>query len=172
MEPTLISLTAFVDERGSWTRVFDESPIQNRFEYGALRQVSVSNSRRKLTIRGMHYLDPLAQEWKFIYCLRGSVLDIAVQVDPDSGGSRKKFSFNLSDENPQLLAIPPGWAHGFQTKVNHSTLLYLMSADYDSNLERGFRYDDPDLNLQWIAQPTYVSSKDLAWPLIADDDAN
>jgi len=162
-EPQLIELEPHEDFRGTWTRVFDSVPLKEAFNFREIRQVSISSSKSKHTIRGMHYLLPQAEEWKFIHCQRGSVLDQLVEVSPQSLAKRRIRKFDLSQDQPTLLVVPPGWAHGFQTLEDETTLLYFMSADYNSTLERGFRFDDPELNLIWPHPPSCISDKDLSW---------
>lgn len=162
-EPKLIELAPHEDFRGSWTRIFDSDPLRESFDFGEIRQVSISNSKARHTIRGMHYLLPPAEEWKFIHCLRGSVFDQLVEVWPESNAGRRIRKFDLRHNLPTLLVVPPGWAHGFQTLEDETTLLYFMSADYDMTLERGLMFNDPHLGLIWPHPPSYVSAKDLSW---------
>lgn len=165
VEPQLLELAPHQDIRGSWTRVFDSMPLKESFDFGDIRQVSVSKSKSRHTIRGMHYLVSQAKEWKFIHCLAGSVLDQLIEVTPQANAERRIRKFDLTHNCPTLLVVPPGWAHGFQTLEDETTLLYFMTADYDLTLERGFRFNDEHLDLNWPYAPSYVSEKDLSWPI-------
>lgn len=171
VNPFIFELARHEDLRGSWTRIFDSGPLREVSDFNEIRQVSISHSRTKYTIRGMHYLRPEAEEWKFVCCLKGSVLDQVVQVKPPHDRERIKMKFLLEGNLPSLLVIPPGWAHGFQTLEPDTSLLYLMTADYDASLERGFRYDDPELKLKWPHKPSLVSPKDLSWGSDKEDQA-
>jgi dTDP-4-dehydrorhamnose 3,5-epimerase len=129
-------------------------------------QVNHSVTRRRGTIRGLHFQRPPAAEWKLIRCLRGHVFDVAVDLRAGSPTFGRWHVALLSADNQRQILIPPGCAHGFQTLADDSELLYQHSAAYDPDLEDGVRHDDPHLAIAWPEPATSVSPRDLGLPAL------
>ncbi|RDE06291.1 dTDP-4-dehydrorhamnose 3,5-epimerase [Sphingomonas aracearum] len=156
------------DERGFFARTMclDEmagAGIDVRFV-----QQNMSVSNRLGTIRGMHFQQAPFQEAKLIRCLRGAIVDIIVDLRPDSPSYMQWQAFVLDDDNRQGLFVPPGFAHGFQTLTDDVEVTYLVSAPYSPAHEAGLRFDDPALEIDWPLPPSAVSDKDRAWPLLSE----
>lgn len=162
----LVTHDVYRDHRGSFRRTWDAS------DYGALgqelrpAQISVSRNSGSGTLRGMHYLDISVGEFKNVTCIQGQVQDVVVDMRKDSPTFKQYMSFDLSELNNATLTIPPGCAHGFQLMSEEATLLYAMPVTYQSNMERGVRFDDPKLAIAWLLTPENISQKDLNWPLL------
>jgi dTDP-4-dehydrorhamnose 3,5-epimerase len=121
-------------------------------------------------IRGLHYqLDPHAQT-KLVRVLKGSILDVAVDLRRSSRTFGKSFAIELSSDNKLQLLIPRGFAHGFSVLSETAEVSYKCDGLYNKESEGGIRYDDPRLGIDWQipAGKAIVSAKDLALPLFAE----
>jgi dTDP-4-dehydrorhamnose 3,5-epimerase len=129
-------------------------------------QINISHNAGAGTLRGLHYqCDPHA-EAKLVACTRGRVFDVAVDVRPDSPTYLQWFGTELDSEKWQMLYIPKGFAHGYQTLENDTNLLYLVSEFYAPGSEAGLRYDDPAIGIDWPLPAKSLSDKDKGWDLI------
>ena len=106
----------FEDKRGIFQKVFDKSKF--KFSIKEIRQCAVSFNKKKGTIRGMHYQKPPFSEGKIIFCLKGSLLDVFIDLRKKSKNFKKIYKVLLSSKKKNLLYIPRGYAHGFQTLEN------------------------------------------------------
>ncbi|MBC7923927.1 MAG: dTDP-4-dehydrorhamnose 3,5-epimerase [Ferruginibacter sp.] len=165
----IVELEPFQDQRGLFARTFDKqqfASIGHRREFVQFNH-SVTNFRG--TLRGLHYQVPPSCEVKLIRCVRGRVHDVIVDVRKDSPTFRQHLAVELSDDNLRMLYIPEGFAHGFQTLADDTQLIYHHSAYYNPASERGIRYSDPALGIQWPLTPTVVSEKDQQYALLNPD---
>ena len=154
------------DERGFFARLFCEkefgaADLETRFV-----QINNSSSAKRGTLRGMHFQLPPAAEVKVVRCIKGSLYDVIVDLRPDSPTFKQWFGAELSAENRRMMYVPRGFAHGFITLADDTEAFYLVSAYYAPEQERGLRFDDPAINIQWPATPTEVSEKDKKWPAL------
>jgi dTDP-4-dehydrorhamnose 3,5-epimerase len=160
----IIDLEPVSDERGMFARAW----CQREFEAHGLKvtwvQNNVSLNYKKGTIRGMHYQAPPDEEVKLVRCTKGSVYDVIVDLRSDSPTFCQYAGVILSAENRRALYIPHGFAHGFQTLSDDSELFYHMSAFYQVNSARGFRWDDSAVDIRWPESLTVISDKDRSWP--------
>jgi dTDP-4-dehydrorhamnose 3,5-epimerase len=152
------------DERGFFARMFCAAEfgamgLETRFD-----QANTSLSRRRHTLRGMHYQLPPAAEVKLVRCTRGALFDVVADIRPDSPSFGRWFGAELTAENRRMLYIPRGCAHGFLTLTEDTEALYMVSDAYAPNLERGLRFDDRRLGIAWPAEPAEISAKDRDWP--------
>ena len=160
----LIELEKRGDHRGFFARFFCEqefaaSGLETRFV-----QVNNSLTAGAGTLRGMHFQLPPAAEVKVVRCIRGALHDVIIDLRADSPTYLKWFGADLSAENRAMMYVPRGFAHGFITLVDDTEALYLVSAPYAPELERGVRFDDPSFGISWPLAPTEMSAKDRAWP--------
>lgn len=166
-EIILIEASAFHDERGYFTEVFKASEFAKNGITTSFTQDNFSSSKKGV-IRGLHYqLNPKAQG-KLVRVLKGKILDIAVDVRRDSPTFLKNVSVELSDENNRMLFIPAGFAHGFVTLSDEVKFLYKCTVEYSKEHERGIRFDDPAINIDWGILNPLVSEKDLELPYAKD----
>ena len=163
---TLIEIETREDERGFFARTFDRAEFQRAGLDPVVEQCSVSYNRRAGTVRGLHYQVAPAVESKLVRCTRGAVLDVVVDVRRDSPTYLQSFAVELSADNRTALYVAPMLAHGFQTLADGTEVSYQMSEAYTPGTDRGLRYDDPALGLQWPLPVAVVSDKDTAWPLV------
>lgn len=164
----VVELDRLEDERGFFARAF----CRNEFESAGLNnnivQANYSRNSFKGTLRGMHYQVNPAPETKFVRCVRGSIVDIIVDVRPQSETYLQHVAVELSASNGTALFVPEGCAHGFQTLEDNSDVLYLVSGYYTPDCERGLRHNDPALGLKWPIPVAHISEKDSKWPLMAE----
>jgi len=157
----LVSRNISFDNRGTFRRVFDSQ--ENEF---VPRQISFSKNINPLTLRGMHFLDESQQEFKIVECVSGSLFDVLVDCRVSSENYLNYTSIKLSEDSGFAVLIPPGFAHGYITQEPNTSLVYQMSAEYDVLHEKGLRWDDPSVRIDWPFQPSFISDKDSAWELL------
>jgi dTDP-4-dehydrorhamnose 3,5-epimerase len=129
--------------------------------------VQDNHSRSRLgVLRGMHFQPGQA---KLVRCARGSILDVAVDIRPDSPAFGRWEAFELDDENHRQLYVPDGFAHGFCVTSDLADVVYKVSTYYDPAAEAGFRFDDPEVGIEW---PTgielQVSERDRQAPPLSE----
>jgi dTDP-4-dehydrorhamnose 3,5-epimerase len=154
------------DERGFFGRTycareFGEQGLAERFV-----QCSISWNVRKGTVRGLHYQLPPSSEVKLVRCTAGALLDVVIDLRPDSATYLENITIQLTATNRLALYIPEMFAHGFQTLEDNTEVFYQMSEFYAPKLGRGLRYNDPKLGINWPLPITSISDQDLIWPLI------
>lgn len=160
----LIELDRVEDERGFFARCFCEREFQAEGLESRFVQMNNSMSSKKGTLRGMHYQLPPSSEVKLVRCIRGALWDAIVDLRPDSSTFLKWFAAELSAENRLMMYVPRGFAHGMLTLTEDAEALYLMSNFYDPGAERGLRWDDPAVGIQWPEALAEISPKDAKWP--------
>lgn len=167
-EVFIIRPRVFKDNRGFFTETFR----LNKYHQAGIRkpfvQDNLSGSVRN-TLRGLHYqiLNPQA---KLVMVTSGEILDVAVDIRRHSPNFGKYVSYRLSDKNRELLYIPDGFAHGFCVLSDHATFMYKCSDYYNPAGERGVRWDDPEINIEWPIVEPVLSEKDQKLPLLSDMD--
>jgi dTDP-4-dehydrorhamnose 3,5-epimerase len=164
-EVLIINSNLFNDDRGNFSRAFDSEMFKDQLGF-QLSQINICLTKDVGTIRGLHFQTKPFQEQKIVRCLSGAILDVAVDVRPESPTYLKHVQVELSSENNTSLLIPKGFAHGYQTLQQNSTVLYFTSQIYMPSNEKGLRFDDPKLNIKWNRVINKISEKDMNWPLI------
>lgn len=159
----VIELEKRGDERGFFARTFCREEFSAKGLNTQLAQANMAYSRYQGTLRGMHYQISPHEEAKLVRCTRGRIFDVAVDLRPDSATYRQWFGVELSAENYQMFYIPEGFAHGYQTLCDHVELIYMVSAFYAPEAERGVRWDDPCFGIEWPMAPEVISDKDQQW---------
>lgn len=155
------------DERGFFARTFCRREFEARGLATEIAQASTSLTRRRGTVRGMHYQIAPDAEAKLVRCTRGAAFDAVVDLRADSPTRGRWFAVELSAEAGNQLYVPPGLAHGFQTLEDSTEIHYQISAFFAPESARGFRYDDPAVAIRWPEPATVVSARDLALPSFA-----
>ena len=125
-----------------------------------------SFTAEKGTVRGMHFQHPPFSEIKMVRCIAGAVLDVIVDIRKDSPTFLQQVSVELSTTNKQMIYIPAGFAHGFQTLEDNTELIYHHSEYYQPGVEGGLRYNDIALDIQWLLPAINVSERDNNHPLL------
>ena len=127
-------------------------------------QANLSFNHKAGTLRGMHRQIPPHAEGKLVRCIRGTIIDVALDLREDSPTFGRHAMVELSADNRRALWVPPYVAHGYQTLADDTEVLYQVSGPYAPEGERGQRYDDPAFGLQWPHEVTVISDKDRSWP--------
>lgn len=156
------------DDRGFFAYLFDADEARRHGLVIGLAQVKLSYNIRKGTIRGMHYQVPPAAEVKLVRCIRGAIWDVIVDLRPDSPTYLKHIGVELTAENRKALYVPRMFAHGYQTLADDTEVVYQVDEFYAPQHERGLRYDDPELGIEWPLPVSMISRKDQSWPLLKD----
>lgn len=152
------------DDRGFFARLFCEDEFKAIGLQSSFVQINNSESAKLGTLRGMHYQLPPAGEVKIVRCVKGALLDVIVDLRPDSPTFKRWFGAELSAENRRMMYVPRGFAHGFITLTDHTEAIYMVSDRYNPQAERGVRYNDPAIGIEWPFEPTEMSDKDRKWP--------
>lgn len=171
MKPTdiegllVVTPRVFTDDRG----YFFESYNQQRLvEYGLDHDFVQDNESRSQrgVVRGLHFQIGDAAQTKLVRVVSGRIFDVAVDLRENSLTYGKWFGLELSGENKRQLLIPRGFAHGFSALTDRVIVAYKCDNYYDPTAERGIRFDDPDLNIDWQLDKTrpIVAERDLAFP--------
>jgi dTDP-4-dehydrorhamnose 3,5-epimerase len=165
----IVELDKKEDERGFFSRGFCAREFAEQGLSPQVVQANISFSHTKGTIRGMHYQVAPATEPKFIRCIRGAIWDVIIDLRPDSPTYLDHIGVELSADNRRAIYVPDMFAHGNQALTDGAELLYLVGEYYTPGYERGVRYDDPAIGIEWPVPVTIVSAKDAAWPLLKAD---
>ncbi len=152
------------DDRGFFARTFCQKEFAQKGLNPNLVQCNLSYNRKKGTLRGMHYQLQPAAEAKCVRCIKGAVYDVIIDLRPSSATFKKWQSFLLNEENRHILYVPEGFAHGFQTLVDHAELFYQMSMFFVPDLARGIRWNDPFFAISWPIPSPILSQKDQTYP--------
>jgi dTDP-4-dehydrorhamnose 3,5-epimerase len=156
------------DDRGFFARIWCIREFADHGLSTDLVQCNVSYNARKGTLRGMHYQVAPHAEIKLVRCTRGSILDVIVDVRPESPTFHRWVGVELSARNGRMLYIPEGFAHGFQTLEDGSEVFYQMSTFYHPESARGLRWDDPAVGIEWPLDVAVMAEKDKSFALLAE----
>jgi len=166
----IIDLERREDPRGYFARTFCQREFAEHGLETTVAQANVAFSREKGTVRGMHFQFPPHAETKLVRATRGAVVDVIVDLRPESATFLQHVSVELSADNGRALYVPGRFGHGYQTLVDDSETSYLVGESYAPGTEGGLRYDDPRLGLSWPLSVTTVSEKDQSWLLLEDSE--
>jgi dTDP-4-dehydrorhamnose 3,5-epimerase len=162
----VIDLERREDNRGFFARAF----CQNEFTAHGLKpviaQANLAFNKVKGTVRGMHFQIPPAAETKLVRCTRGAIVDIIVDLRPESPTYLQHTSVELNEDNHSALYVPERFAHGYQVLRDNTETSYQVGEFYSPPNERALRYDDPRLELSWPLPVTQISDKDKVAPLL------
>ena len=155
----VIKPKVFGDDRG----YFFESWSKAAFEKNGLNLDFVQDNQSlssKGVLRGLHFQNPPFAQGKLVRVIKGSVMDVAVDIRKDSSTYGKHFSIELSEENKLMLWIPPGFAHGFVTLEEDTIFTYKCTGVYNKESEGALLWNDKDLDIKWGVDNPLVSDKD------------
>ena len=163
----LVDLEPHRDDRGFFARMYCAEEFRANGLVSTVVQGNVSVSNRSGTMRGLHYQAAPAAETKLVRCVRGAIYDVIVDVRPDSPTYLRHVGVELTAENRRAIYVPRGFAHGCVSLLDDTEIHYLVSEPYAPGHERGLRYDDPALGIEWPIDVEVISEKDSAWPLLS-----
>lgn len=159
----LIQLPVFTDERGFFLETYNLKSFQeNGLPYHFVQDNLSCSSKNVL--RGLHFQNPPFGQGKLVRVLRGSVLDVAVDLRKSSPTYGQHELVELSDKNSLAFYIPEGFAHGFLALEENTLFQYKCTNYYHKASEGGLLWDDPDLGINWGAANPLVSEKDKIYP--------
>tara|TARA_B100000315_G_C14440297_1_gene524366 strand:- start:35 stop:565 length:531 start_codon:yes stop_codon:yes gene_type:complete len=151
------------DERGCFARTFCREEFKRHGLNPDISQCSISFNKKKGTLRGMHYQIKPYEEAKLVRCTQGAMHDVIVDLRPSSPTFKEWIAAELSEKNKNMVYIPEGFAHGFQTLTDNVEVFYQMSQFYSQNHGRGFRWNDPSFNINWPPDTRVISPKDQSY---------
>jgi dTDP-4-dehydrorhamnose 3,5-epimerase len=164
----ILDLERREDNRGFFARAF----CQNEFAAHGLKptiaQANVAFNKRKGTLRGMHFQFPPSAETKLVRATRGAILDIIVDLRPESPTYLQHVAVELSADNGRALYVPERFAHGYQALEDATETSYMVGEFYTPGVEGGLSPTDPRLGLKWPLPTTEISDKDRAWKLLEE----
>ena len=159
----IIELEKLEDERGFFTRIWDKKKIQDKGLDSDLVQMSFSFTKKKGTLRGMHFQKKPFEETKLVRCTRGKIFDVIIDLRPESNTYKKWIGVELKSDNLKMLYIPEGFAHGFQTLEDDTEVFYQMSNWFSPEHAQGIRWNDEEFNIEWPIKNPIISKKDLSY---------
>jgi dTDP-4-dehydrorhamnose 3,5-epimerase len=168
--PLLLEPKRIGDARGWFSETFRSDRFRENAGAVEFVQHNQSMSAARGTVRGLHFqLEPMAQG-KLVRCLKGAILDVAVDIRRSSPTFGRHVSAELTADNGHQLWVPPGFAHGFATLAENTEVFYLVTAYYSPAHDRGLLWNDPALRIDWrIGEgEARLSDKDRRQPLLAD----
>ncbi|MVA77267.1 dTDP-4-dehydrorhamnose 3,5-epimerase [Auraticoccus sp. F435] len=167
----VIDLERREDDRGFFARTFCAEEFAAAGLEPVVDQCNLSGNHRAGTLRGMHLQVAPHPETKLVRCVRGAVLDVIVDLRPDSPTRLQHVAVELSADNRRALYVPAYFAHAYLTLVDDTEVMYQVTGRYEPSAERGLRHDDPALGIEWPLPVTTISAKDASWPLLTGAEA-
>jgi dTDP-4-dehydrorhamnose 3,5-epimerase len=160
----IIDIERLEDDRGFFARTYCQKQFAEHGLNPNIAQCNISYNKVKGTLRGMHLQVEPFQEVKLVQCIQGSIFDVMIDLRPNSPTFCEYVGVELSAENHKMLYIPEGFAHGFITLEDHSTIFYQMSQFYAPSYARGFRWNDPRFGINWPIDVKVISDRDRSYP--------
>lgn len=164
----IVSSDIHTDERGSFQRCYCSAEFAEHGLEPLEAQTAISRNTVAGTLRGLHFIPENQGEAKLVRCVAGRIFDVAVDLRTGSPTYLQHVSVELDADSGIALYLPRGVAHGFVTLQDSCDLLYQFSQAHRPGLEKGVRWDDPELAIPWPLQPTVVSDRDRALPFVED----
>ncbi|MDX9818834.1 MAG: dTDP-4-dehydrorhamnose 3,5-epimerase [Desulfococcus multivorans] len=153
------------DERGFFARAWCQREFAAHGLAATVVQTNIAGTRRKGTLRGMHYQLASHAEAKLFRCNRGAIYDVMIDLRPDSSTFESWYGITLNARDDRMVYVPEGCAHGYMALADDTEVMYLVSEFYNPDAERGVRWNDPFFAVSWPAvENVIVSDKDGSWP--------
>lgn len=168
-EVILIQPKVIKDTRGFFMESYKYSEFKNNSIDTNFVQDNHSKSFKNV-LRGLHFQTNPKAQGKLIRCIKGKILDVAVDLRKDSKSYKKWVYEILSEENKSMLYIPKGFAHGFLTLSDEAELFYKTDEEYSYENDSGIFWNDPEINILWNIENPIISEKDKNLPLLKDLD--
>lgn len=164
----IIDIERKEDSRGFFARVFCQKEFEAHGLKPLIAQANIAFNVKKGTLRGMHFQYPPAAETKLVRCTRGAILDIIVDLRPESPTYLDHIAVELNEDNQRALFVPERFAHGYQVLRDGTETSYQVGEFYTPGVEGGLMYNDRRLGLQWPLPVAAISEKDAVWKLLDD----
>ena len=165
----VIDITPITDERGFFARSFCRREFEENGLDADFVQCNISHNKKKGILRGMHYQVAPFEETKLVRCSSGAIYDVIVDIRPDSPTFMKWFGVELKSSAFKMLYIPKGFAHGFEVLEDDTEVFYQMSEYYHPDASRGFRWNDPSFDIDWVLKSPSLSINDESYPDFTTD---
>ncbi|MDH3978362.1 MAG: dTDP-4-dehydrorhamnose 3,5-epimerase [Gammaproteobacteria bacterium] len=162
----VVELERIEDERGFFARTFCQKEFMEVGLKPLIAQANIAFNNLKGTLRGMHFQYPPHAETKLVRCTRGAILDVIVDLRPESDTYLQHYSVELNEDNSLALYVPERFAHGYQVLKDKTETSYQVGEFYAPETEGGLMYDDPALGLKWPLPVTVISGKDQKFELL------
>jgi len=159
----IIDLERREDDRGFFARAFCQNEFSEHGLKPVIAQANLAFNRKKGTLRGMHFQYPPHAESKLVRATRGAILDIIVDLRPESPTYLQHVEVELTEENHRALYVPERFAHGYQALEDATETSYQVGEFYAPGSEGGLSPFDPRLGLKWPLPVSVISPKDAAW---------
>jgi dTDP-4-dehydrorhamnose 3,5-epimerase len=166
----IIDIQRHEDPRGFFARGFCQREFEEHGLKPVIAQGNIAHNRQKGTIRGMHFQFPPAPETKLVRCTRGAIVDIIVDLRPESATYLQHVAVELAGDNYRALYVPERFAHGYQTLEDKTDTSYSVGEFYAPGTEGGLLYNDPRLGLKWPLSVSVISDKDKVWKPLSEQE--
>src|SRR5688572_28036930 len=164
----LIPLAEYADSRGSFSPAWVRSALDTSGLDTHVEQINLARNSESGTLRGLHFQIHPHSETKIIQVLEGAIFDVLVDLRRGSPTFGLRFSVRPDDSTRTALLVPTGMAHGYQTLAPDTTVLYTVSAPYAPSHQGGVRWNDPQLGIDSLLEPTWISERDRRLPLFSE----
>jgi dTDP-4-dehydrorhamnose 3,5-epimerase len=164
----LLEPKVFRDERGFFLETYSEAGFKALGVDARFVQDNHAYSAQKGVLRGLHFQRPPFAQAKLVWVVRGSVLDVVVDLRPESPTCGRHYAVELSAGNMLRLFVPRGFAHGYLTLAPDTEFLYKVDAPYAPQADGGILWNDPDLGIDWPEAAPILSPKDVLLPRLKD----
>ena len=164
----IIEPDVFGDNRGFFMESWNKKKMEEAGLYYDFVQDNHSKSTVKGTLRGIHFQKDDKAQAKLVRCVKGAVLDVAVDLRENSPTFKQWVGVELSAENKKQLLIPRGFGHGFVTLTDDVEFLYKADNYYEPEADAGIRWNDPDIGVEWGVENPILSEKDKKNPFLKD----
>jgi dTDP-4-dehydrorhamnose 3,5-epimerase len=167
----IIDIERREDSRGFFARAFCQHEFEDHGLKPVIAQANVAFNHLRGTLRGMHFQYPPAAETKLVRCTRGAIVDIIVDLRPESPTYLQHVAVELSEDNSRALFVPERFAHGYQVLRDKTETSYQVGEFYTPGSESGLLYSDPRLKLEWPLPVSVISDKDKLWRTLDEQEA-
>ena len=167
-EVKVVHRKEFADERGWFAEIFRLSDFEKMGIISEIDQINHSFSKKRGTLRGLHFQESPHEQGKMVYCMRGSIWDVAVDIRRESETFGMWVGYELTDRNQKSLWVPPGFAHGFQATSDDAEVLYLTTGEYSAQHDRSLFWNDSDIRVKWPIEDVILSDKDSSAPSLRE----
>ena len=164
----IIDIDRKEDSRGFFARSFCKKEFEKHGLKPIIAQANVAFNHQKGTLRGMHFQYPPHAEPKLVRCTRGAILDIIVDLRPESPTYLNSIGVELTEDNCRSLYVPERFAHGYQVLRNNTETSYQVGEFYAPDSEGGLAFNDPQLGLKWPLPVSVISEKDQNWRFLEE----
>ena len=168
----IIEPQVFGDNRGWFMKSWSQKKMEEAGLFYNFVQDNHSFSALKGTLRGLHFQKGSSSQAKLVRCVRGAVLDVAVDLRKNSKTYKKWVGCVLSEENKKQFLIPRGFAHGFLTLTDNVEFVYKADNYYDPQADRNIIWNDEEINVDWGIENPILSEKDKKAPKLSESDVD